>query len=309
VLATRLEERADRRVDAQPEETKERATARGEYERSLENLQRALAAKAKHEEATAAVPRVRGKLADLLTGDGRRSQREGNQLRDEKKVPEALGKYEAALKSFDEALAIIKDHEDALAGREEVRKAMEELHLATGDRHLALGENQAKKDPGPASENLLKALDHFQQALGLNPTNESTKQRIARVNALLPDVLAAFGKEDQKSAVEAEPQSIPDAISYLERAEGTYLRALEIDPNHAPSKKGLEEVRAELERLRKKLPPPEAEKSAQPRAKSARENLNSMLNKLRSQKKEQQEERNQRVRIIREGAGGSYRDW
>ena len=309
VLATRLEERADRRVREQPDDAKERATARGEYERALADLQRAVAAHAKHAPAMEATPRVRGKLADLLAGNGRRSQREGNQLVEEKKAPEALGKYETALKSFDEALAISKDHKDALAGRAEVRKAMEELHLATGDRHLALGENQAKKDPGPASENLLKALDHFQQALGLNPANEGTKQRIERVNVLLPDVLAAFGKEDQKSAVEAEPESIPDAISYLERAEGTYTRALEIDPNHAPSKKGLEEVRAELERLRKKLPPPEKEKSPQPRARNARENLSSMLKKLRSQKKEQQEERNQRVRIIREGAGGSYRDW
>lgn len=308
-LALRSEQHADRRLAEKPEETKERAAARGDYERGLKEVQQALTAQAEYSPAKETQVRLRGKLADLLAGNGRRAQREGGEQAKHKNIPEALEHYEDALQNFEEALGIQPDHADALAGRDEVKQAMEELHLDQGDRHLALGERQGKEDPGPASENLLKALGHFQQAWELNPGSQATQQRIDRVNALLPDVLAAFGKQDQERAAAAEPESIEHAIAYLERAESTYTRALEIAPDHAAAKAGLEQVRADLERLRRKLPPPEEKKeTSQSRSKSARENLSSLLNKLRAAQKTNETE-GQRVRILHEEPGASFRDW
>jgi tetratricopeptide (TPR) repeat protein len=311
-VALRSERKADQHLADRPDDSQKRASARGEFERGLRELQQALGEQPEYQPAKEGQGRLTGKLADLLAGNGRRSQKEGQQLAADKKIGEALERYEGALKSFEEALGVQQNHQDAQAGREEVKQAMEQLHLTQGDRHMALGEKQGKDDPGPASENLLKAMDHFQQAQGLHPGNEATQQRIDRVNGLLPDVLVAFAKQDQERASEVEPTSIPKAIAYLERAESTYVRALEIAPDHAEAKAGLEQVRADLERLRKKLPPPKQDKkeSQQSRTKTAREKLASMLNKLRSaEKTDESDGRGQRVRIIREGPGASYRDW
>ncbi len=311
-IALRFEQQGDQKLAKQPDKPEERTAARGDYEQGLKSLQQALVAKADDLPAREGQRRLNEKLADLLAGNGRLAQRAGDRQARSKKVEAALEEYEEALGNFHEALGIQPKHADALAGRDEVVQAMEALHLAQGDRHLSLGEQQRKNAPGPASENLQAALDHFQQALGLNPANPSTQPRIDRVKALLPEVLTDFGKLDQQEAAEAEPRSIPDAIAYLERAESTYTRALGLAPDHAEALAGLEQVRKDLERLRRKLPPPPKDKQESPesRAQSAREKLTSILKELRSvQNEDEASLEGQKVRIIREGPGASYRDW
>lgn len=231
-------------------------TARQEFERARADFKQVQAFDDEMKEGKEGVQRVTAKLADMFAKAGRQEQREGN-TRAKQNVVKALESYGTALDHFDTALTVQPDHQDATAGRQEVKEAMERLHLQEGDQLATTGEEQIKKDPAEAVGNLMGALSHFEQAKALNPENPTIPPRIEHVQKLLPEALVAMGQQEQKNAADAEPKSVEDAIAHLERAEAAYLRALQLVPEHEQAKEGLQQVREDLERLRKKLPPPE----------------------------------------------------
>ena len=204
---------------------------------------------------------------------------------------EATEKFEKALENFQEALAHVPEHADALAGEKEVRQELEQLHLDQGDRLAERGGQQMKQDPEQAAENLLGALEHFEQAKGIDPQDAKVQPRIDKVEAQLSPLLTKLGQQEQKEGDRAERQDSPeDAVAHLEKAETSFEKAQEMQPGNEPAKQGQQQVQAALSRLRQKMAqrnqPPGKPQPGKPQ--DAKESFESMLAKLKEEMKPQE---------------------
>lgn len=250
--AGQSEKQGDRIAEQKSLDQSKLDAAQQEFEKARADFKQAQVFDADKVEAKEGVQRVIEKLANMLAKEGRRELRVGNV--EAKVAPDqAMATYEQSLDHFEQALAAKSDHKDALAGREEVKKAMEQLHLQQGDKLAKTGEDQLKKSPADATENLLGALDHYEQAKSLNPENPTIPPRIERVKKLLPEALMAMAQREQKQAAQAEPKSIPNAIAHLERAEAGYDKTLQLQSENQRAKDGLQQVQDDLARLRQQL--------------------------------------------------------
>ncbi len=295
------EQQGDRIAGQKTLDQSKLSTARQEFEKAIADFKQAQAFDQEMQQAEEGPKRVTGKLANMFAKAGRQEQREGN-ARAKQNPTKALESYGAALDYFDTALEVQSDHQDALAGRQEVKEAMERLHLQQGDQLVKAGEAQLKKEPAEAVENLLGALGHFEQAKALNPENPTIPPRIEHVQKLLPDALVAMGQREQKYAKEAEATSVENAIAHLEQAESLYLRALQLAPDHQQAQEGLRQVREDLERLRKKLPPPDPVSDEQQNTRNKSEDQSSFASMLERVKAKQQE----REITLRRQMGATY---
>jgi tetratricopeptide (TPR) repeat protein len=201
------------------------------------------------QQAAAAQERVEQKLADLLTRQGQREQRAGNEAA-EHNPDAAMERYEAALEKFQAAQAAQPEHAAAQTGERQVRAAMEQLHMQEGRQDQAAGEQAAPNSPARAARELTSALSHFEAALELNPLNQEAETRAEAVRRQLPELLTRAGQAEQRAGEQAEAQSANDARARYEEAQTSFQGALELAPQHTPAQEGLEQVRARLERLR-----------------------------------------------------------
>ena len=278
------EKTADQR---RPENEWERKNAREQFEKALEDFQKAQAVVPDDQRAKDGTKRVEEKMANLFDKAGRKDQQ---QARAEKKndPQDAAEKFEKALENFQEALAHVPEHRDAQAGEKEVKEELEQLHLDQGDRQAERGEQQMKREPAQAAENLLGAIEHFEQAKGLDPQNAKIQPRIDKAEAQLAPLLTQLGQREQKQGAEAERRDAPEqAVSHLEKAESDFEKAQQLQPGNEPAKQGRQQVQAALSRLRQQLAkrdqPPGKPQPGKPQ--EAKETFESMLAKLKEDQK------------------------
>ena len=281
------EKNADRR---NPENQWERKNAQEEFQKALENFQQAEAVAPGDKTAKEGEKRVEDKMANLFDKAGRKEQQ---QARQEKKSDpqDAAEKFEKALENFQEALAHVPEHQDAQAGEKEVKAELEQLHLDQGDRQAQRGEQQMKREPEEAAENLLGALEHFEQAKGLAPQDAQVQPRIDKVESELAPLLTQLGQQEQKQGEQAEQRSSPEnAVAHLEKAETSFDKAQQFAPGSEPAKLGQQQVQAALSRLRQQLAqrnqPPGKPQPGKPQ--EAKQSFESMLAKLKEDQKPQE---------------------
>ena len=196
--------------------------------------------------------RVQHKLADLLTRTGQHAQKSGEQ-QVQYNPDEALVDFDAALEHFEAAQATEPNHAAARQGEREVKAAMEQLHLREGRQKMTRGVQAIPQNAPVAARELTAALSHFEAALAVNPLNAEAESRAAEARKLLPDVLARVGQEEQRAGDQAEPQSPGGALAHFEEAQSAFQGALELAPQHAEARRGLEAVEERLARLRHRL--------------------------------------------------------
>ncbi len=268
----------------------ERQNAQEELQKALENFQQAEAIAPEDKVAKDGEKRVQEKLANSFDKAGRKEQQ---QARQEKKydAQQAAETFQKALENFQQALAQAPEHADAKAGEKEVKEELEQLHLDQGDKQAQCGEEQMKREPEQAAENLLGALENFEQAKGINPDNEKTQPRIDKVEAQLAPLLTQLGRQEQKQGEQAERQNSPEnAVAHLEKAETSFEKAQQLEPGNEPAKQGHQQVQAALSRLRQQM----AQRNQQPgkpqpgKPEEAKESFDSMLAKLKENMKPQE---------------------
>ena len=278
------EKNADRR---NPDNQWERQNAQEELQKALENFQQAEAVAPEDKTAKEGEKRVEEKMANLFDKAGRKEQQ---QARQEKKSDpqDAAEKFEKALENFQEALAHVPEHQDAQAGEKEVKAELEQLHLDQGDRQAQRGEQQMKREPEEAAENLLGALEHFEQAKGMAPKDPQIQPRIDKVEGELAPLLTQLGQQEQKQGEQAEQRNSPEnAVAHLEKAETSFDKAQQLAPGNEPAKQGQQQVQAALSRLRQQMAqrnqPPGKPQPGKPQ--EAKESFESMLAKLKESQK------------------------
>ena len=265
----------------------ERQNAQEEFQKALEDFQKAQSVAPEDKTAKDGEKRVQEKLANLFDKAGRKDQREARQ--EKKSDPQAAAeKFEKALENFQEALAHVPEHADAQAGEKEVKQELEWLHLDQGDRQARRGEEQMKREPEQAAENLLGALEHFEQAKAIAPQDAQIQPRIDKVESELAPLLTQLGQREQKQGEQAERQDSPEqAVSHLEKAETNFDKAQQLAPGNEPAKLGQQQVQAALSRLRRQLAqrnqPPGKPQPGKPQ--EAKESFESMLAKLKEDMK------------------------
>ena len=290
-----LAEAHDRKADAHEKAAAERNAgaewgreqARQELQSALENFQNAQAVLPEDTTAQAGEKRVREKLAESLAKSGREAQRDGMQ-RAKYDPEEALEKFETALEKFGEALAQVPEHADARAGEEEVKAQMERLHLQEGDQMAKRGTEQIPRAPEAAAENLLGALEHFQQAKGIAPENSAIQPRIDRVEAQLPPLLTSLAEKEQQQGAQAEARGAAEqAVGHLEQAATDFAKAQQLAPDNLAAKKGQREVQEALARLRQRLAKQtRAAPGKSPTPQEAKESFESMLARVKEAQKQ-----------------------
>ena len=278
------EKSADRR---NPDNQWERQNAQQELQKALENFQQAQAVVPEDKTAKDGEKRVEEKMANLFDKAGRKEQQQARQ--EKKNDPQvAAEKFEKALENFQEALAHVPEHRDAQAGEKEVKAELEQLHLDQGDRQAQRGEQQMKREPAEAAENLLGALEHFEQAKGMAPKDPQIQPRIDKVEGELAPLLTQLGQQEQKQGAQAEQRNAPEnAVAHLEKAEASFDKAQQLAPGNEPAKQGQQQVQAALSRLRQQLAqrnqPPGKPQPGKPQ--EAKESFESMLAKLKEDQK------------------------
>ncbi|MDB6171349.1 MAG: Tetratricopeptide repeat protein [Chthoniobacteraceae bacterium] len=259
-----------------------REEAKKEFEKAAADFQEAQQFDPHDQAAVAGENRVKEKLANLLDKLGRKQQADA--VAEARWEPQrAEEKFQQALDNFQEALAQKADHHDAQQGEKEVRQQLEQLHLEQGDRLAKQGEQQAKNDPANAAENLLSALEHFEQAKALVPEDNSVQPRIDQVQQELPDLLTKLGQQEQSKAAAAEPKSPQEAVAHLEKAEASFGKAAQIAKGNEEAKQGQKEVQESLARLRQQLA--QRSEPKQSPSKEPNEGFESMLAKFKEQQR------------------------
>ncbi len=291
LLAQALDRRAEESEKTgdqrNPNSQWERQKAQEEFQKALEDFQQAQATSSEDERAKEGEKRVQEKMANLFDKAGRKEQQ---QARAEKRndPQTATETFEKALESFQEALAHVPEHADAKAGEKEVKQELEQLHLDQGDRQAQRGEEQMKREPEQAAENLVGALEHFEQAKNFAPDDAKVPPRIEKMQAELAPLLTQLGQQEQKEGARAEGQNAPEnAVAHLEKAETDFQKAQEMQPGNEPAKQGQQQVQDALARLRQQIAkrnsPPGKPQPGKPQ--EAKESLDSMLAKLKEQMK------------------------
>jgi tetratricopeptide (TPR) repeat protein len=202
--------------------------------------------------ASQAEGRVRKKLSDLLTRMGQREQQTGNENA-KWDTASALEPYEAALELFTEAQQVKADNEAAQRGEREVRAALEQLHVRLGQKELEEGrERLARKSPDAAPP-LQTALGDFEAAQGLNPDNPQARAGAEEARRLLPQALVLAGQRSMAAGERNEAQRAAEALSQYQEAETAFQQALELKPDQAAARQGLQEVEPRIARLRDRV--------------------------------------------------------
>lgn len=300
------EKKADQRNQ---DNQSERQNAQEEYQKAVENFQQAQAVTPQDKTAKDGEKRVQEKLAASFDKAGRKDQQ---QARQEKKYDpqQAVETFEKALENFQEALAHVPRHADAQAGEKEVKRELAQLHLDQGDRQAQRGEEQLKREPEQAAENLLGALEHFEQAKASDPGDAKIQPRIDKVEGELSPLLTQLGQREQKNGEQAEQQNSPEnAIAHLEKAETSFEKAQQMQPGNEPAKQGGQQVEAALSRLRRQM----AQKAGNPqqgKPREAKESFESMLAKVKeAQKPLDMQARNHAGQKYEEDRNKTLRNW
>lgn len=253
----------------------------------------------------AAHDRVRRKLADLLTRQGQREQKEA-QAQAEWSLDEALPTFDTARDHFQQALAVQPDHPEARRGESEVRRAMEQLHLREGQESLRHGREQLARSSPQAAATLGAALGHFEATLGLNPNNVPAQHGAAEARRLLPEALLQTGQRELEAGDRAEPRDALEALTRYQEAAGAFRQAAELQPDEPRAQRGLEEVEPRLARLRQRVAEAES-----PQGSSSRRSptLESLLDQVSERAPPTLSDRQRQPGRNRPGERRPTRDW
>ncbi len=303
-LAGKFTEKARQEEQKTDKTVNSPSTSEWEREQAIENLGVALAdfrearqLDAHNDEARQGEPRVEKKLARLLAQAGREHQQEA-QYQASFEPEKAVENYEKALDKFGEALQHDRANREARTGEREVKEALEKLHLKEGDFLADAGKKDAPRQPARAAEEMMNALDHFQEARRLNPENPETPPKIEDLEKRLPPLLNQLGKQEQAKAEKAEGKSEEEAVAHLEKASSSFDKSQQLKPGDQESKQGQEQVQKDLARLRERLAKPKdsppAKPSRQPSKEDSLRNFQSLLAVVKDPERQREYEQDRR---------------
>lgn len=278
------EKKADPTLEKADANKYEQKKAEEELQKALADFKEAKEQNKENKEAKEGEKRVEEKLAKLLTKEAQELQKEGEQQA-QNNPEQAQEKLEKALDKFQEAQEHDPKSEEAKTGEEEVKKDLEALHIEQGDKKAEAGEKDAPNDPAKAAEEKLEALQHFEEALAINPENQEAKDKAEAVEKGLGPLLDALGKSEQEKADKAEGDSPGEAAGHLEKAAASFGKAEALNPGDQEAKEGAEKAQQGLARLRAEMAK-KAEQQKKSQAKMPPENPQSFSAMLAEMKKE-----------------------
>lgn len=298
--AEREEKKADSAVNNPNANQWERKRATEELRKALSDFQEAKALDPKNQEAKQGEERVQEKLAQMLARDGKEMQKDAEQTASHD-TEKAIEKYEQALEKYEQALELDKDQPIAQKGEPEVKEALENLHMKRGNQQADEGEQKKKNNLTEAAEKKLDALNHFEQALEINPENQEAPPKIEGLKNELPEMLNQLGQQEQQKAGQEESKSLEKAIGHLEKAATSFQRSQEVQPENQPAQQGEQKAREDLARLRQQLAQKNQQKAQQEQAKNKQddkqnlESFYSMLNRVKDEDKQREYEQSRRA--------------
>jgi hypothetical protein len=161
---------------------------------------------------------------------------EGEKFIISKEYTKALASYEAA--------KIIKPSESVPTVKiEELKKIIAELTATLGKEQI-FKDYMSKGASSQNTKNYLQALDNYQSALGIKPSDQLAQEKITEVKRLIEEqknsAKSAQDKKERFGVLIAEADALFKSASYV--ASGAkYAEALAIDPSSNYAKKQLNE--------------------------------------------------------------------
>ena len=170
---------------------------------------------------------------------------------------------ENALADFQQAKALNKEDSTAVQGEQRVQKKLADLLAKSGREEQKQGERLADRAPEPATEKFEKALEHFEQALALQPNHEDAKNGAEEVRAELAKLHLEQG-DKQAQQGEQELQNNPsEAAQDFQAALENFEAAKGLQPDNQSIQPRIDAVNAQLPDALAKAGEQELQASAQ----------------------------------------------
>lgn len=191
----------------------------------------------------------RDRLADALASQAQLYQNIEPRI---PRTEEKLGILRMAMELLDKALSERPNHQRAKEGMEQVKRRLAEIHEQEGDRLDQHADNASLEQQ---TQDLSNALDHFQQASGLQPDQAQLPQKAQRAQSRLEDALEKLGDKLMKQPKNEE--SLDQQVMRMEGASQAFNELESLKPTPQVSEKAKAASDA-LEKLRQQM----AEKGA-----------------------------------------------
>ena len=163
------------------------------------------------------------------------------------RLDDKLGILRMGLELTEKALEQKPNHQMAKEVQEQIKQRLAQLHEQRGDELDQQSENAELEQQ---AQQLSEALDHFQQASGLQPQQKQLPQKAQKTQQKLEQALEQLGdKLMKKPGGEESPEG---EVTRLEGAEQALNELQSLKPSEKTAKKG-EQVGKELGEARQKM--------------------------------------------------------
>jgi tetratricopeptide (TPR) repeat protein len=199
--------------------------------------------------------RGRDRLADGLTSQAQTYQATETRIN---RIDEKLSLLRMAMELLEKALTERPNHERARQTLEQVKERLAQIHEEEGDR---LDQQSQRASLEQQTQDLSNALDHFQQASGLQPDQPQLPQKAQRTQSKLEQALEQLG--DKLMQTPKGQESLDQKVMRMEGASQAFNELESLKPTPQVSEKARAASEA-LDQLRKQLAETKPQTGGQP---------------------------------------------
>ncbi|PIE86699.1 MAG: hypothetical protein CSA03_03975 [Bacteroidetes bacterium] len=207
------------------------------YEDAVTAFTEVLTLDASNAEATAKLAEAQKKIEELANEAEREKQyaafiEEGDQANTAEKLEDALSKYEAA--------KALKDTPEVNDKIEAVQDAIN-LAKAQADKEANYNALITEAEAKFATEDLQGAIDKYNEASAVDPSQSEPAEKIAEIQAMLDEQAANAAKEEQFSALMKQGNDLL-AANDLENAKSKFQEAQKVNPSSTEPQVKIDEI-------------------------------------------------------------------
>lgn len=163
------------------------------------------------------------------------------------RVDDKLGLLRMGMELTEKALEQKPNHQMAKQVQEEIKQRLAQIHEQRGDE---LAQQSQNAELEQQAQQLSEALDHFQQASGLQPQQAQLPQKAKQTQQRLEQALEQLGDKLMKKP--GEQESLESEVTRLEGAEQALNELQSLKPSDKTAKKA-QQVGQQLGEARQKM--------------------------------------------------------
>lgn len=192
-------------------------------------------------------------LSDLLTKRAEQQEQRAENTVKNQNAPrwereQAIKNLESALTDYREAENLNQHNETAKAGEQRVLEKLSNLLTRNARELKNEADREASWNPDEAISKYERAIDNYDEALQLNPENQTAQNERSETKNALENLLMKQGDKLAQEGRNRKENNPAEAAEKMLQAMNNYEHALEVNPDN-------EEAPPKIEAIEKELPP------------------------------------------------------